>query len=427
MSDSDIHLDPSLSEAQDKETALDWLKRVQKNRRHLNQNPISFNAYGLDGESDNVICEASTLSPDRFIVSPQNILNLAVKTWLSDFSNLNHIIARSRRWRQRNQINANDQDSLVALEESLLQSFPNGCGINFLDKFLSTTRNHKNIHSPKKSAEDSLDVFLELSGMCRSVLTMICTNIVASYAASTSVKCYGNSNKEISPPIVIIDPECSFSFDKLIAKIKTEVLRRWNITDSFRHHLTSKCNTLDRGHENNTWNVTENEYKNIEEDINSVLGRIQIARPRDLHGYVSILESLFQFLEMRKECHGSYSAPPMIVMASTMSAFSLTTKFQESLPDGSGLSGSSDLMRTLSRLRSNHNVLTVSTRIANVGSYNSNKSGYERYDKLVTHHISITKYLPGPNETHDEFDFVATCTSRGEAKSMLRLPFTVDL
>jgi hypothetical protein len=430
MNESTFQLDPSLLEAQEKETALDWLKRAQKNRRNLNQNPISFppffSSFISNDEFDNITSETSTSSFDRFIVSPQNILNMSAQTWLSDFSSLNHIIARSRRWRQRKQVDTNDRDCLVALEESLLQSFPHGCGVAFVDKFLSTDWSQKTIHDRKKSCGGAQNVFLELTGLCRSVLTKICTTMATSYAASTSIRCYGIGIQGISPPIIVIDPECTFSLDKLIASVKTEVLRRWNTTDTFRRQLKFKYDTLDSENEKHLWSNADNEYKNIEEDVNSVLERIHIMRPRDLHGYVSILESLFHFLELRKKNRGAHPAAPMIIMASTMSAFSLTTKFQESLPDGSGLSGRSDFIRSLSRLRSNHNVVIVSTRISNTDAQNFNPSGYERYDKLVTHQISISKCLPGSNESHQGFDFVANCACPGEMKPKLSMPFTVE-
>jgi hypothetical protein len=426
------------------ETAHEWLRRVQRNKRKISLNPIVFPHLRVPSDSQttkqcNGIGDHSL--PSQFNVTDQNVINISAQTFQCRLGKLNELNCRSQRWRRRRRktnVNAT-MERLTNLEDLLLESFPRGTGINFIDRIL-TTKAYANAYAnanananANTNPKNSNDIALEIIGRTGTAKTKLLMTLAANYAAATSTACIrlevANTetsmdktgpdhldNDKDGPPIVIFDPEHAIDSDELVELVRVAILRRWNATNEFRQCL---ANTQTQQQLNPYQNdESGDEYVDIEHDIQCALGRIHIVRPKDIaNGYVSALESLNQVLDrhtivdegkdvIKKEIT---SPPVMLLLDSALSAFQLTNKMQENLPNGSGLSGLNDFMRQLRRLRSKHSTFLVSTRtVTGKGdTINQFRTSCDGWDKITTHRFMVMKTVLGSPEERDGHDFVA--------------------
>ena len=108
----------------------------------------------------------------------------------------------------------------------------------------------------------------------------------------------------------------------------------------------------------------------------------------------------------------------MLLLDSALSAFQLTNKMQENLPNGSGLSGLNDFLRQLKRLRSKHSSIVVSTRtVTGTSDTLRSYSAFYEWDKITTHRIMVTKAIEGSPEEIDGYDFVALLQPQYDPKT----------
>lgn len=426
----------------EKESAFEWLHRVRAAKRRLAQNPIFFpslssfsppaaTAASLPASTnDNAESNSHRNGPplqdsSRFIVQEINVIHLASLTFQCRTAKRNELMVRSQRWwRKRRLVRHNDdhdirnkskQQDLAQLEELFLQSFPSGTGIEFVDKALT---NHRRIND---------DIVFEIIGRTRTAKTKILQVLAANYAAATSTLSMAemivgmnhqvDATKLVNVPIVILDPEHAIDFQELLGLVRVAILRKWNKTNDLRQcyqrislvenngyhfYLQEPCAENDGG---------GNEYEKIEKDIQFALGRIHIVRPKDMsHGYVSALESIQQSLdEMKQTCFGGKSMPPVLLLFDSMlSAFQMSNKFLESLPNGNGLSGLNDFLRQLKKLRNGHETMIFATRTCTGDVSNQwRRSHCDGWNKLVTHRISIQKSVTGSLEERSGYDLVA--------------------
>lgn len=392
------------------ESALDWLRRVRTNKRRLNQNPIYFprtndsNTCCDDGNA-----ERHNADDGRFKVTTDTMLSLYSDTFMCKTKKLNEIKARLQRWQRRrtkqSRLSKKENSNAASdLERLLLQSFQVGTGINFLDKLLFS--------SVKKD-----NVALEIIGPSGTAKTKVLMALASNYMAATSRGCLGPvanpiGKRKLMPLVVIFDPEHTVDNDELVSLVRASVLRRWNTTHTFRQSCIRQKNARVRKEVethtiscSNTERNQTDDYKLIEEDITSALNRIHIVRPKDFsNGSVASLESLCRILDDQYE---RGMTPIMLLLDSAMSAFYQTSRFQESLPNGSGLSGRSDFIRQINRLRSRHRVFMASTRTTRQDAANPFRSGFDSWDKITTHQILLAKSLPGSSEGKDGYRFVA--------------------
>ena len=155
------------------ETAYEWFRRVQQNKRKISLNPIAFPPFHENGASasPSTDTDAGTASildhgdqslssfPSQFNVTNQNIINLSAQTFQGRYGKLNELHCRCQRWRRRRR-NANvnghtnsnsnaTRERWMKLEDLLLDSFPRGTGLTFIDKILATNANHANNNNTK--------------------------------------------------------------------------------------------------------------------------------------------------------------------------------------------------------------------------------------------------------------------------------------
>eukprot|EP01083_Nonionella_stella_P095136 267031_1 len=384
------------------ESALDWLRRVRTNKRRLNQNPICF-------PSDDGSAKIHHADDGRFRVTKDTMVSLSSDTFMYKTQKLNEIKVRLLRWQRRRTKQSlpsekEHSNASLDLEHLLLQSFQVGTGIKFLDKLQFSSTNKDN-------------VALEIIGPSGTAKTKVLMALASNYMAATCTGCLGPIPNPIGmrkqmPLVVIFDPEHAVDSDDLIGLVRASVLRRWNTTNTFRQSLirekraqaVREIETHSNGPNSKERNQM-NDYKLLEEDITSALSRVHIVRPKDFsNGSVAALESLCRVLDDQS---GKGSTPIMLLLDSAMSAFSQTSRFQESLPNGSGLSGRSDFIRQIKRLQSRHQVFMVSSRTIRQDAANPFRSGIDGWDKMTTHQISLAKSLPGSPEEINGYSFVA--------------------
>ncbi len=472
------------------ETAYEWFRRVQQNKRKISLNPIAFPPFHETSASTDTASilgnpsyqdygDQSSSLPSQFNVTDQNIINLSAQTFQGRYGKLNELHCRCQRWRRRRRnANANTnatRERLTKLEDLLLDSFPRGTGLTFIDKILATNANNTNAYTNTKTnisnanadTRNKSDISLEIVGRTGMAKTKILLCLAANYAAATSTACLrlkrrngANTNTDANiitgtlahhddddgPPIIIFDPEHAVDFEELVGLIRVAVLRRWNATSEFRQCLHTirklqiETETDSLAQQPSDLNPNGDEYTDIERDIQRALGRIHIVRPRDIaNGYVSALESLNQALNQRKGERVINSTvvvepPVMLLLDSALSAFQLVTKMQEDLPNGSGLSGLNDFMRQLKRLRSQHSTIVMSTRaVTGKGRYSANFDGVamnqisrtnsDKWDKMTTHRLMVVRSVLGSPEERKGYDFVALLkpqyeSSRNEKNTM---------
>ena len=398
------------------ESALDWLRRVRTNKRHLNQNPICFPKI-INDANRNTCCDNGNAKIHHaddgddggvFRVTADTMVNMSSDTFMCKTQKLNEIKIRLQRWQRRRTKQSlpsgkENSNASLDLEHLLLQTFQVGTGIIFLDKL--------QISSMKKD-----NVALEIIGPSGTAKTKVLMALASNYMAATCTGCLGLGPipnpigmRKMMPLVVIFDPEHTVDSDQLIGLVRASVLRRWNTTNTFRQSLIrdkrAQAVREVETYSNNKERNQMNDYKLLEEDITSALNRVHIVRPKDFsNGSVAALESLCRVLDDRS---GRGSIPIMLLLDSAMSAFYAKSKFQESLPNGSGLSGRSDFIRQIKRLRSRHQVFMVSSRTIRQDAANPFRSGIDSWDKMTTHQISLAKSLPGSPEEINGYRFVA--------------------
>jgi hypothetical protein len=399
------------------ETALDWLRRARANKCKLYQNPIFFPSISTLGVNEEPY--GSQIST-RFIVNDSNVVNLAAQSFLCHTGKLNELNHRCQRWRSRRKTNMQRGEDLTELENSFLRSFSMGTGINFIDQIL-------------ESRKLTSQIALEIVGKTKTGKTKLLMVLAANYAAATSVACMGPIHNFIGhdqmAPVVIFDPNYSIDFEEVVGMVRVAVLRRWNATSEFR-----QCFKIFVRNQSDSEDLMEpmaegaerDDSQDIEKDILSVLNRIHIVRPNDISsGYIAALESLRQALDkISAENQGTSFPPVLLLFDSVLSAFQLSNKMQEALPNGIGLSGKNEFLRQVKRLKAKHSIILVSTRTTTGETTVQSRSSCPRWDKMTTHSIAIMKSAVGSPEESEGYDFVAL-SNHGGSKHALINPFSV--
>lgn len=284
------------------------------------------------------------------------------------------------------------------------------------------------------------------------------------------------SPRATEPRVVILDLEKGVHAVKLALSVREAVLRRWEETAPARQwnreqkKLWSmdsaeegRCNTAEVfDNDEDKFNSTMNEQRQIELAIASCLGRINIVRPRDVTylSLVATLEELRHSLDeerdaMRETTTNDASsirpaAPPTLIMIDSLTALDASTRYLESLPTGnkyssigggSGLSDRNEFYRQLIRLHDEHEIAifgtsryTPSSGINNGKPYDqSNRVGGKRgsgsslWEKMVSHRISLHHVADGTQECLAGYDFVATTTMKtnGRQEDTSVFPYSV--
>lgn len=364
-------------ESSSRESALSWLQRVRINKKRLTQNPIVFPTHHSRNEpiddtaaidiptnqQDDNQTQTQTQETDQFQVNTRNMIQLAHEAFINNTTNLQEYQMRLERYKRTKQ-------QSIQLESNFLSSFTIGTQIDFL-----------NI-----SNNASIEIQTKLS----SVATELLTILTANYAASTSINCMkiSNSNHETQKGghVILFDPEYKFNPIKLEHHIRIAVYKRWNQSAPFRKlHLKEY--------------TSQEEERDIQLDIESILHRIHILHPRNIHQEgIALLELLQQ-------------APCMIVM-NDLSCFTNVNRMYESL--GKGLSGVHDFIRHFKKWNSDQVCIVgaryitgdVDVDIANHTS--SNPMQYQDgLEKLMTHSVTIVETRQDSPEYHEGYDYVA--------------------
>ena len=438
------------------ETAYEWLQRVQRNKRKLSLNPICF-PFMKKGTAKETVDNDDTNNgiPSQFHVIDLNVARTSADTFLCRMNKVNELNCRAQRWRRRRRktkTNANSlDDNLTNLEDLLLESFPRGIGMSFIDGILKTNANMFTSGNVKDTptTTHNKDVALEIVGPTGTAKTKILMALASNYAAATSNRClllqessstrtpgmdkqfdYTSTHAIRAPTIFIFDPEFAVDTEGLIGLVRVAILRRWNATSEYRRCLrkvqmqTSEC--VENDHFDPDESVTTgNDYGDIETDIRNAFSRIHILRPRDIaNGYVSALESIHQLLDKQNAdaCNGHiHGAPPLLLFDSMLSAFHLSNKMKENL--GSGISGMNCFLRQLRRLRSKHSVIIASTRTISSSGATSRqlRSNCDGWNKITSHRLVVMKCVGGSPEDKDGHDFVAILKPQHDPRNTLNV------
>lgn len=418
----------------EEESALEWLQRIRSAKRKLAQNPIFFPHLSQSINNNNKKCldaaddrQTPLNDSSRFIVNERNVIYLASRAFQCRVAKLNELLVRSQRWRRHRRAASNfhENPKLAEFENLFLHSFQRGTGIDFIDRTLMSDPTVKD------------NIVLEIVGRTNTMKTKILLTIAANYAAATSVLCmsqiFGKSLddlKSIKVPIVIFDPEHAIDLEELASLVRVAILKRWNNTSELRQFFYR--HSFEIGSQILVEPIAEcyeqhgMEFKTIEEDIQFALGRIHIVRPKDIsNGYVTALESLQESLTNEYIANQQGNPPALLLFDSMLSAFQMTSKMLESLPNGNGLSGLNDFMRQLKKLTNNHEIMIMSTRTCTGDVSTQLRSNVDGWNKIVTHRLAIAKSSSGSREQKEGYDFVAMFGQDGNKQSTL-LPFGVE-
>jgi hypothetical protein len=286
------------------------------------------------------------------------------------------------------------------------------------------------------------NIVFEIIGRANTAKTKVLQVLAANYAAATSIismsQIVGLSDQNDANlgnvPIVIFDPEHAVDFRELVGLVRVAIFRKWNSTSDLRQCYErmslvqgNDCQYLQEPCADG-WENFGMEYGDIEKDIQFALGRIHIVRPKDVsHGYVSALESIQQSLDhIRETSFADKSMPPVLLLFDSMlSAFQMSTKMLESLPNGSGLSGLNDFIRQIKKLRNGHETIIFTTRTCTGDVSNHWRSNCDGWNKIVTHRISIQKSVMGSSEKKAGYDLVAIGHSQNGDFEGRPIPFSV--
>ena len=412
------------------ETALEWLKRTNLNRRRAIHNPIHYPTISITSD------ESSDIS-----VEPSQISQLAAETFLHRMGRYQKIKARMNKWRQlrdekQGKLQSSSSDEL---DELVINCFPLGTGISFLDSILI----NQSLNDRSKQSNDFSDKsnkrIVELTGKSGTGKTRVLMTLAANFVAATSTlflrkdALLGTRDNDMSndenysmPQVVIIDPEFGVHLDILEHLVRIALIRRWNVTEKLRNRLCEESSHT------NVSNVSiENQGTDLllfERELSSALQRVHIYHPRDVAGeYVATLECIHQSLDRREEGHQHSMSQPgpttLLLMDSTISAFEHVDKMYDSLPSGQGLSGRIEFIRQLDRITSKHDVVVLATRNTrgkNVGG----PSSCEGWNKIVTERVPIKRVIPGTKEDKEGFTFVALIPERSKPNDLNCTGFT---
>lgn len=359
-------------ESSSRESALSWLQRVRINKKRLTQNPIVFPTHHSNEPIDDTAAiptnqhdnnQAQTQETDQFQVNTHNMIQLAHEAFINNTTNLQEYQMRLERYKRTKQ-------QSIQLESNFLSSFHIGTQIDFLNV-------------PNNAA-------IEIQTKLSSVATELLMILTANYAASTSINCmklsHSHETQTKGGHVILFDPEYKFNPVQLENHIRIAVYKRWNQSAPFRNLHLQKYSS-------------QEEERDIQLDIESILHRIHILHPRNIH------QDGIALLQFQNQ------APCMIVL-NDLSCFTNVNRMYESL--GKGLSGVHDFIRHLKRWNSNQ-VCVVGARyitgdvdvdVANHAS--SNPTQYQDgLEKLMTHSVTIVETRQDSPEYHEGYDYVA--------------------
>ena len=398
------------------ETALQWLKRTNLNRKRAIRNPIHYPCLSSS------IDEAADIS-----VEPSDVSQLAAETFFHRNGRYQKIQARMKRWRLlRDKNQGIESKSSDELDELVLNCFPHGTGISFLDKILENQRDRTKQGNNQKSEDSRIIELIGKSGTCKSRILM---NLAANFIAATStlflssdesldgIKRDNNLSCDLNhsmPQVIIIDPEFGVHINILENLVRAALIRRWNITEDLRKCLLKestqkKCSNLHIKDE-------RADLLLFERELSSTLQRVHFYHPKDVAGeYVATLECIYQSLNQRKEkfLDNTKKNGPMtlLLMDSAISAFEHIDNMYDSLPSGQGLSGRIEFIRQLDHLISEHDVFVVATRHSR-GKNIGGPSSCESWNKIVTDRLQVERVIPGTKEHRNGFHFVALTSEK---------------
>merc|ERR1740124_38854 len=439
------------------ESAFEWHRRSQRNRRRLRMSPLYFPAlspsahdcdvthgpaptteYDVDGRvnvdgtpsSYHLRASSSSVTVDRitvvvrpeimeegaakpFWVSRENVRMMAASTFFCERDGWNDLSERLDRWRRRrnhnrrircgsnlafdkeegediNSLEPTDTISVEGLEDALLDSFPTGTGITFIDRILSSSSLQSSLQSSlSKGISNPTDskIVMEITGRSGTAKTHVLMSLAANYVASTSTyfleshltDCNLDPSPSPTPIVVILDPEYAIHTDRLESIVRAAVIRRWNATENYRTLISTLPPTPTPTHQ-------------IEHEVTNALGRVHIIHPRGTaYGYVAALESLRATLDRLYQLtpdDGHPQFPPnptpdrtLLLLDSVSNAFEPMERMLEALPDGAGLSGRNEFLRQLHRSRVRYPVSVVWTH--RTGARGLEKGGIVRWLRTV--------------------------------------------
>ena len=304
---------------------------------------------------------------------------------------------------------------------------------------------------------------------------------------STTKQCkinYSPTPQSREPRVVILDLEKGVHAVKLALSVREAVLRRWEETAPARQWNREqkklwaidraeeeRCKTVDvvLDGEEDKFNTTMNEQREIELAIASCLGRIHVVQPRDVT-YLSLLATLEELrhcldeerdVRARKNTSTNASSstrlvePPTLIVIDSLTALDTSTRYLENLPTsvagnkcsssggGSGLSDRNEFYRLLLRLREEHEIaIFASSRCSPSSSMNNNGRPYDRTDrgggkrgssssssslweKMVSHRISLHHVADGTQEFLAGYEFVATVKMNGGQEDTSVFPYII--
>jgi len=240
------------------------------------------------------------------------------------------------------------------------------------------------------------------------------------------------------PVVVILDSELGIHAPVLAAMVRAAVLRRWGETahvrrllDKRRRSSTKSNDAADEKSSSSSSSSEDEEWRRIQDEIVSALGRIHLIRTTSGTGLsldgMPVLESLRHSLDKAAEVTvdgnivdgvdgGAFASPllptsssivrpPTLLIVDSLTASERIDRHLEQL--GSGLSGRNEFFRQLARLRSAHSVAVVGTStssaatavastamgggagIASGGA--SAGTGVDPWSKMVTARIGLLK------------------------------------
>jgi len=240
------------------------------------------------------------------------------------------------------------------------------------------------------------------------------------------------------PVVVILDSELGIHAPVLAAMVRAAVLRRWGETahvrrllDKRRRSSTKSNDAADEKSSSSSSSSEDEEWRRIQDEIVSALGRIHLIRTTSGTGLsldgMPVLESLRHSLDKAAEVtvdgnivdggdgaafaspllptSSSIARPPTLLIVDSLTASERIDRHLEQL--GSGLSGRSEFFRQLARLSSAHSVAVVGTStssaatavastamgggagIASGGA--SAGTGVDPWSKMVTARIGLLK------------------------------------
>lgn len=282
------------------------------------------------------------------------------------------------------------------------------------------------------------------------------------------------------PRVVILDVEKGVHAVNLILYVREAVLRRWEETASARRWKMNHVEAWDLDGANarqrrtvdgddddeEKFNNTMIEQRQIELAISSCLGRINIVQPRDFT-YLSLVatiealrhgldkekvvresaskQSSLHKIDVQRKCNKSSlfattqpGEAPTLILIDSLSTLDASTRFLENLPatsgssrssSSSGLSDKNEFYRQLVRLREDHEISILGTSrsmpTVNGRASSSGSSSSSLWDKMVSHRVSLHHVAEGSQEDQAGYDFVATLNINSKQEDGCIFPYSV--